>query len=521
MDFLINLLSGFAVVFKLVPVDIWPGAGSLLVSLPVNILLCLIGALIGTLIGVLPGIGPIATIAMLLPITYKLDPTGALIMLAGIYYGAQYGGSTTAILVNLPGEASSVVTALDGHQMARKGRAGAALAIAAIGSFIAGTFGTILLAALGRPLTLVAQAFGPADYCALMVLGLVCAVVLASGSVIKAIAMIFLGLLLSTIGTDLETGENRMTFGIMALSDGIEFVTLAMGVFGFAEILRNLEQGDSGRDLVDQKVTNLMPTKEDMKEAAPAIVRGTLLGSILGILPGGGAVLASFGAYTLEKKLAKNPKEFGQGAICGVAGPESANNAAAQTSFIPLLTLGIPPNAVMAIMVGAMTVHGIVPGPQIMTKQPDLFWGMVASMWVGNLMLLVINLPLVGLWVRLLRVPYRMLFPAILMFCAIGVYSINNQPFDVALTAFFGLAGYILIKLGFEPAPMLVAFVLGKIMEEKLRQAMLLARGNPWTFLDITSNPISAVLMVVSIILLVVALLPVIRKKRDEVFVEE
>ncbi|MCA3665339.1 MAG: tripartite tricarboxylate transporter permease, partial [Methylobacterium sp.] len=351
MELLANLGHGFAVAVT-----------------PTNILLCLIGALVGTLIGVLPGIGPIATIAMLLPITYKLDPTGALIMLAGIYYGAQYGGSTTAILVNLPGESSSVVTAIDGHQMAKKGRAGAALAIAAIGSFIAGTFGTILVAALGKPLTAVAQAFGPADYFSLMVLGLVCAIVLASGSVLKAIAMIFLGLLLSTIGTDLETGEQRMTFGFLPLADGIEFVTLAMGMFGFAEILRNLENQES-RDLVQQKVTNLMPTKADMAEAAPAMARGTLLGSILGILPGGGAVLAAFGAYTLEKKLSKKPQEFGKGAIAGVAGPESANNAAAQTSFIPLLTLGIPPNAVMAVMVGAMTIHGIVPGPQIMTKQ--------------------------------------------------------------------------------------------------------------------------------------------------------
>jgi putative tricarboxylic transport membrane protein len=503
MELLANLGHGFAIAIT-----------------PTNLLLCLIGALVGTLIGVLPGIGPIATIAMLLPITYKLDPTGALIMLAGIYYGAQYGGSTTAILVNLPGESSSVVTAIDGHQMAKKGKAGTALAIAAIGSFIAGTFGTILVAALGKPLTQVAQAFGPADYFSLMVLGLVCAIVLASGSVLKAIAMIFLGLLLSTIGTDLETGEQRMTFGLLPLADGIEFVTLAMGMFGFAEILRNLE-AQSSRDIVSQKVTNLMPTRDDLKEAAPAVARGTLLGSVLGILPGGGAVLAAFGAYTLEKKISKKPKEFGKGAICGVAGPESANNAAAQTSFIPLLTLGIPPNAVMAVMVGAMTIHGIVPGPQIMTKQPDLFWGLIASMWIGNLMLVIINLPLVGLWVRLLRVPYRMLFPAILFFCAIGVYSINNQPFDVVLTAFFGLVGYLLIKLGFEPAPMLVAFVLGKIMEEKLRQAMLLSRGDPWTFFDFGKHPISAVLLVVSIALLILAITPALRKKRDEVFVED
>ena len=503
MDLISNLAYGFSIA-----------------ATPTNLMLCLIGVLVGTLIGVLPGIGPIATIAMLLPITYKLDPTGALIMLAGIYYGAQYGGSTTAILVNLPGEASSVVTALDGHQMAKKGKAGTALASAALGSFVAGTFGTILIAALGKPLTEVAQAFGPADYFSLMVLGLVCAVVLASGSVIKAIAMIFLGLLLSTVGTDLETGEMRMTFGLLPIADGIEFVTLAMGMFGFAEILRNLEKKDS-RDVVQQKVSNLMPTRADLKEAAPAVARGTLLGSILGILPGGGAVLAAFGAYTLEKKIAKNPQEFGKGAIRGVAGPESANNAAAQTSFIPLLTLGIPPNAVMAIMVGAMTIHGIVPGPQIMTKQPDLFWGMIASMWIGNFMLVIINLPMVGLWVKLLQVPYRMLFPAILLFCSIGIYSINNQPFDVMLTAFWGLCGYILLKFGFEPAPMLVAFVLGKIMEEKLRQAMLLSRGDPWTFLDFANHPISAVLIVLSIILLVFAVTPAMRKKRDEVFVED
>ena len=499
MDLLTNLAFGFSVAVT-----------------PTNILLCLIGALVGTLIGVLPGIGPIATIAMLLPITYKLDPTGALIMLAGIYYGAQYGGSTTAILVNLPGESSSVVTAIDGHQMAKKGKAGTALAIAAIGSFIAGTFGTILVAALGKPLTQVAQAFGPADYFALMVLGLVCAVVLASGSVIKAIAMIFLGLLLSTIGTDLETGEQRMTFGYLPLSDGIEFVTLAMGMFGFAEILRNLETAQS-RDIVEQKVTNLMPTRADMREAAPAVLRGTLLGSILGILPGGGAVLAAFGAYTVEKKLSKKPHEFGKGAICGVAGPESANNAAAQTSFIPLLTLGIPPNAVMALMIGAMTIHGIVPGPQIITKQPELFWGMIASMWIGNLMLLIINLPLIGIWVKLLRVPYRLMFPAIIIFCCIGIYSINNSPTEVVLTAAFALFGYTLIKLGFEAAPLLLGFVLGRLMEEKLRQAMVISRGSLWTFVE---RPVSLVLLTLALLVLIASLLPAIRKSRETVFAE-
>src|ERR687894_667670 len=410
-DLLSNLAMGFGVALT-----------------PTNIFLCLIGTLVGTLIGVLPGIGSLATIAMLLPITFGLPPVGALIMLAGIYYGAQYGGSTTSILINIPGESSSVVTALDGHQMAKNGRAGPALAIAAMGSFFAGCVATVLVAALGAPLTALALLFGPAEYFSLMVLGLVFAVVLAKGSVPKAIAMILVGLLLSMIGTDIETGQTRMTFDIIELSDGIGFVGLPMGVFGFAEIMRNLEV-QQNRDIVQQRITGLMPTKKDLRDAAPAVLRGTFLGSILGILPGGGTILAAFGSYTLEKKIAKDPSRFGRGAIEGVAGPESANNAASQTSFIPLLTLGIPPNAVMALMVGAMTIHGIVPGPQVMTKNPTLFWGMIASMWIGNLMLLVINLPLVGLWVRLLKVPYRLMFPAILLFCCVGVYSLANRAF--------------------------------------------------------------------------------------------
>jgi putative tricarboxylic transport membrane protein len=499
MDLLANLAHGFTVAAS-----------------PINLGLCLLGALVGTLIGVLPGIGPLATIAMLLPITFGLPPVGALIMLAGIYYGAMYGGSTTAILVNIPGESASVVTTLDGHAMAKQGRAGPALAIAAIGSFFAGCVATVFVAALGAPLTKLALLFGPAEYFSLMVLGLVFAVVLAKGSVPKAIAMILVGLLLSMIGTDIETGQTRMSFDIIELSDGIGFVGLAMGVFGFSEIMRNLEVTQS-RDLVQSKITGLMPTMKDMREAAPAVLRGTFLGSMLGILPGGGTILAAFGSYTLEKKIAKDPSRFGRGAIEGVAGPESANNAASQTSFIPLLTLGIPPNAVMALMVGAMTIHGIVPGPQVMTKQPDLFWGLVASMWLGNAMLVVINLPLVGLWVRLLRVPYRLLFPMILVFCCIGVYSLNNTPFDVVLTAMFGLVGYWLIKHDFEPAPMLLGFVLGPLMEENLRRAMLLARGDATVFF---TRPISAGLMVLSILLLMVALLPMIRKKREVVFVE-
>src|SRR5437870_8451904 len=496
-----NLALGFGVAFT-----------------PINLLLCLIGALVGTLVGVLPGIGTIATVAMLLPITFGLPPVGALIMLAGIYYGAQYGGSTTSILVNIPGEASSVVTALDGFQMAKQGRAGPALAIAAIGSFFAGCVATVLIAVLGAPLTRLALAFGPAEYFSLMVLGLIFAVVLAKGSVLKAIAMIVFGLLLSMVGSDIETGASRMAFNIPELADGLGFATVAMGVFGFAEIIRNLDAGaEMDRELVQEKVTGLMPTKKDLIDSAPAIVRGTILGSILGILPGGGAVIASFAAYTFEKKIAKDPSRFGRGAIEGVASPESANNAAAQTSFIPLLTLGIPPNAVMALMVGAMTIHGIVPGPQVMTKQPELFWGLICSMWIGNLMLVIINLPLVGLWVRLLRVPYRMLFPAILIFCAIGVYSINNAPADAIMVAVFGFVGYWLVKTDFEPAPMLLGFVLGPLMEENLRRAMLIARGDPTTFL---TRPISGVLLAIAAFLVVLALLPMIRGKREEVFVE-
>src|ERR1043166_3717774 len=433
--------------------NLWLGMG--VAVTPMNVFLCLIGAMVGTLIGVLPGIGSLATIAMLLPITFGLPPVGALIMLAGIYYGAQYGGSTTSILVNIPGEASSVVTTLDGHQMARQGRAGPALAIAAIGSFIAGCFSPVPVAGLGGPLAPLALKFGPAEYFSLMVLGLPISFVLAKGSILKAIAMILMGLLLSAVGSDIETGQSRMAFDIPELADGIGFVTVAMGVFGYAEIMRNLEQTES-RDIVQSKITGLMPTWADFKAPAPPTARATILGSILGILPGGGAVIAAFAAYTFEKKISRTPERFGHGAIEGVAAPESANNAAAQTSFIPLLTLGIPPNAVMALMVGAMTIHGIVPGPQVMTKQPDLFWGLIASMWIGNLMLVIINLPLVGMWVRLLRVPYRHMFPAIIIFCCIGVYSINNAPFDVVITGISGLLGYWLSKHDFEPAPMLL-----------------------------------------------------------------
>src|SRR5512141_1086917 len=446
---------------------------------PINLIYALVGALLGTLIGVLPGIGPVATIAMLLPTTYTLPPVSALIMLAGIYYGAQYGGSTTSILLNMPGETSSAVTCLDGHQMARKGQAGAALATAALGSFFAGTVATVLIAAVATPLSELALKFGPAEYFSLMVLGLIGAVVLASGSLIKAIAMIITGLLLGIVGTDVNSGTQRFTFGIPELSDGIGVVGVAMGLFGFAEIISNLESTEK-RELITNKVRGLWLSKEQFKAAWPAVLRGTGLGSILGILPGGGAMLASFGSYALEKKVAKDPSRFGKGAIQGVAGPESANNAGAQTSFIPLLTLGIPENAVMAMMVGAMMIHNIQPGPQVMTSNPELFWGLIASMWIGNLMLIVLNLPLIGIWIKLLTVPYRILFPAILLFCGIGVYSISNTSFDVSQTAFFGLIGVIFVKLACEPAPLLLGFVLGPMMEENLRRALLLSRGDPF-----------------------------------------
>jgi putative tricarboxylic transport membrane protein len=419
--------------------------------------------------------------------------------------------------VNIPGEATSVVTCLDGHQMARQGRAGAALAIAAIASFFAGCVATVLVAALGAPLTTVALLFGPAEYFALMVLGLIFAVVLAKGSVLKAMAMILTGLLLSMIGSDLETGAGRMTFDLPELSDGIGFANVAMGVFGFAEIIRNLEISQESRDIVQSKIRGLMPTRQDLVDASGAIARGTVLGSLLGILPGGGAVVSSFAAYTFEKRVSKHPERFGTGVIEGVAAPEAANNAAAQTSFIPLLTLGIPPNAVMALMVGAMTIHGIIPGPQVMTKQPELFWGMIASMWLGNLMLVIINLPLVGVWVSLLRVPYRLLYPSIIVFCCIGIYSINNAPTDVIIAAIFGLFGYWLAKHDFEPAPLVLAFVLGPLMEENLRRAMLIARGDATVFF---TRPISAGLIMVALVLLVIAALPMIRRRRDEVFVE-
>lgn len=484
-----------------------------------NLAYAFFGTVLGTLIGVLPGLGPVATIAMLLPSIYTLDATPALIMLAGIYYGAQYGGSTTAILINVPGESSSVVTAIDGYQMARRGRAGAALAAAGLGSFFAGCVGTIIIAAFAPPLTELAFKFGSAEYFSLMVLGLVGAVVLASGSLLKAIAMIVLGLLLGQINTDVITGTARFSFDIPELTDGIGFVVIAMGVFGFGEIIANLGQPEEHREVFTKEVKGLWPTREDFREAWPSVLRGTALGSILGVLPGGGALLASFASYTLEKKVARNPRvPFGKGAIQGVAGPESANNAGAQTSFIPMLTLGIPPNPVMALMVGAMTIKGIQPGPQVMSSNPELFWGLIASMWIGNLMLIVLNLPLIGIWIKLLTVPYRFLFPAIVVFCCVGTYSLNNNNFDVFLTAGFAVVGYVFYKLGCEPAPLLLGFILGPMMEENLRRALLLARGDWSTFL---TRPLSAGLLVAAALMIVVVMLPSIKSKREEAFQEE
>ena len=500
MDLLANLGLGFQTAFT-----------------AVNLLYALGGAILGTLIGVLPGLGPVATIAMLLPSIYALDATPALIMLAGIYYGAQYGGSTTAILINVPGESSSVVTAIDGYQMARKGRAGAALAAAGLGSFFAGCVGTVIIAAFAPPLTELAFKFGPAEYFSLMTLGLIGAVVLASGSLVKAISMILLGLLLGQINTDVISGTPRYSFDIAELTDGIGFVTIAMGVFGFGEIIANLGRPAEHREVFTKNVSGLWPTRQDFKDAFPAVLRGTSLGSILGVLPGGGALLASFAAYTVEKKVRGRPGEvpFGQGNIRGIAGPESANNAGAQTSFIPMLTLGIPPNAVMALMVGAMTIKGIQPGPQVMTSNPELFWGLIASMWIGNLILVILNLPLIGIWIKLLTVPYRLLFPAILTFCCIGLYTLNNNNFDVYMASLFGIAGYLFYKLGCEPAPLLLGFILGPMMEENLRRALLLSRGDWSTFL---TRPLSAGLLIAAALMIVVVMLPSIKNKREEAF---
>jgi putative tricarboxylic transport membrane protein len=498
MDVLAGISSGFLIALTLK-----------------NILYCFSGALIGTLIGVLPGIGPLATIAMLMPFTYHVDPVSSMIMLAGIFYGAQYGGSTTSILLNLPGEASSVITCLDGHQLAKQGKAGVALSVAAVGSLVAGTIGTLAIVLLAPMLVNFAEKFGPAEYCALMTLGLVVAVVLANGSIIKAIAMVFLGVLFGLAGTDSATNAQRYTFGIFEMSDGIDFVPIAMGLFGIAEIISNLEQRTHAHGVTP--ISSLWPSREEIRRSIGPVLRGTAIGSLLGVLPGGGPTLAAFSSYAVEKRISKWPEQFGKGAIEGVAGPESANNAAAQTAFVPMLALGIPSNAIMALMIGAMMLQGIQPGPDVMTKRPDLFWGIIASMWVGNLMLVVINLPLVGVWVKLLSVPYRFLFPTILAFCCIGAFSLQSSTFHLLMLAGFGLLGYVFIKLGCEPAPFLLGLVLGPQLEEYFRRAMHISRGDPAIFID---RPISLALFTLTAVLLIFAALPSISRARNETFQE-
>ena len=496
MELFHNLIFGFAVALS------WQ-----------NLLYCIIGVSVGTLIGVLPGIGPLATIAMLLPITFNVAPVGALIMLAGIYYGAQYGGSTTAILVNLPGETSSVVTCIDGYQMARQGRAGPALAIAAIGSFCAGTFGTLLIAIAGPPLAELALKFGAPEYFSLMLMGLIAAAVLAQGDMMKSLAMVAMGLLLGIVGTDVNTGVQRFSFGITELSDGIGFIVVAVGVFAIGEIVANLGDPEK-RSIFGEKISHLYPTRDDLKRSAGPIARGTLLGSFFGVLPGTGPAIASFASYMVEKKIAKDPSRFGRGAIEGVAAPESANNADAQCKFIPMLTLGLPASGVMALMLGAMTIQGIQPGPEVMTTRPELFWGLIASMWIGNALLVVLNLPMIGLWVKLLSVPYRLLFPAIMAFSAIGIYSVNNSSFEIYLTALFGVIGCLWIRLGCSPAPMLLGFVLGPMMEEHLRRAMLMSKGNPSVFF---TRPISLGFLIATLGILVAMIAPVVRRRRVDI----
>ena len=493
------------------------GLGLSVSLLPVNLMYAFLGALLGTLIGVLPGIGPIATISMLMPLTMGLGPTSSLIMLAGIYYGAQYGGSTTAILINLPGESSSAVTTLDGYQMARRGRAGPALATAGLSSFFAGSVATIVIAVLAKPLTAVALSFGSAEYFSLMIVGLISSIALASNSLLKALCMVVFGLLLGLTGTDIYTGAPRYTFGVQELRDGLDFVAIAVGVYGIGEIIRNLETADLKRSVVSA-VSGLWPSRDDLRRIVGPSIRGTAIGSLLGILPGSGTALSSFMAYNVEKKVSRNSAEFGSGAIEGVAAPEAANNASAQSSFIPMLTLGIPGNVVMALMIGAMMIQGIVPGPNVMVRNPDLFWGMITSMWVGNAMLLILNVPLIGVWVRLLRVPYTVLFPAIIAFCCIGVYSVNSSSLDVYVVTVAALVGYFLVKLECEPAPFVLGFILGPMLEEHLRRALLISGGDPSVFV---TRPISACLLLVALTALIVVSLPAVMRKREEVFAEE
>jgi putative tricarboxylic transport membrane protein len=500
MDLLNNLALGFGVALQ-----------------PINLLYCFLGVFIGTLVGVLPGIGPVAAMSLLLPVTFNATPEAGIIMLAGIYYGSMYGGSTTAILVNIPGEAASVVTCLDGYKMARQGRAGPALGIAAIGSFIAGTFAVLGLMLVAPTLARFAVKFGPAEYFSLMVLGLSILAYLSHGSLVKALIMACFGLALGLIGLDSITGVPRLTFDRMELVDGVGLVPIVMGLFGIAEILSNLEQTLT-RSVMVSNIRNLLPSREDWKESAAPLARGSILGFLLGILPGGGAVIASFVSYALEKKISKTPEKFGHGAIAGVAGPEAANNAAAGGGFIPLLTLGIPPNVVMALLLGAFIVHGLQPGPLLMVQNPGVFWGIVASMYIGNVMLLILNLPLVGLWVQVLKVPYRILFPLILLFCLIGVYSISNAIFDLYVMIAFGVLGYLMRKFGYEPAPLVLAFVLGPLMENNLRKALIISDGSFKIFVE---RPISLTCLVIALAILLSPLLPGLRARRKDIALEE
>lgn len=493
MDLFANIALGFSVA-----------------ATPVNVLFCFIGVLLGTLVGVLPGIGTVATMSMLLPVTFHLAPTTSLIMLAGIYYGAQYGGSTTAILVKLPGEASSVATVLDGYAMAQKGRAGAALTIAALASLFAGTVATLLIALAGPLMAQLALRFGPAEYFSLMLLGLIASVILASGSLTKAIVMILVGVFLGLVGPDANSPMPRLTFGVLALSEGVNFVALAVGLFGISEIMLNLEENIAR--VAPVAMRDLFPTRDEFRRSIGPSIRGTAFGSVFGILPGGGPLLASFGAYAIEKKLSKDPERFGNGAPEGVAAPEAANNAGAQTSFVPLLTLGVPSNAIMAVMAGAMMIQGIAPSPKVMVEHAPLFWGMIASMWIGNLLLVILNLPLIGLWVKLLQVPYRILYPAILFFCCIGVYSINNSAFDVYLAVGFGLIGYLMIKLGFEPTPLLLGFILGPMMEEYLKRTLILSGGSLDPFYE---RPISLTLLILTAVMLLLMMFPRFKRTRE------
>lgn len=500
MDVFAHLATGFGVAFQ-----------------PELLLYCFLGTLFGTAIGVLPGIGPTATIAMLLPMTFGLSPEGSLIMLAGVYYGAAYGGSTTAILVNLPGEAASAVTTLDGYQMARQGKAGVALATAALSSLLAGTVATFVIAFVAEPMTRLAVMFSSADYFSLVLLALVAAIALAAGSIVKALGMICMGLLISLTGLDIYTGAERFTFGFLELQDGYSFVVIAVGIFGISEILRNLETVDVRASVVE-RITSIWPGREDRRRMFGPAARGTALGSVLGVLPGGGAVMSSFVAYSVEKRISRNPEKFGKGAIEGVAAPEAANNAGSQTSFIPMLSLGIPPNAVMALMLGALLIHGITPGPQVIAQEPKLFWGLIASMWIGNVMLVILNLPLIRIWVALVRIPYGILFPFIVIFCALGGFGINNSTFDVYLVAASGLLGYIFLKLDCEPVPFILGFVLGPLLEEHFRRAMLLSGGDPLVFL---TSPLSATMLSLALGILLLSSIPALVNLRRSVFVED